>query len=190
MLMSYFCIGWIKRCETRSDYAKEKATKKTRSKADVKKTRRCRRLRQQRRQTQTRIRNWQSTRKLTYDGSGGSNQQGEARTYRGNQGWRRRTQGGAGWKPLARPVYASSIEEGVLKGIGVPQNTWGDGSCWLWAVAGALGMLEGKEGPTDKDIRLEREWRGAIRDTVRERGIPMTEDDINGLNEGVQYEQG
>eukprot|EP00965_Chrysotila_dentata_P196509 6177619-Pleurochrysis_carterae.AAC.1 len=87
--------------------------------------------------------------------------------------------GGAGWNPLARPVYASSIEEGVMKVIGVPQRTWGDGSCWLWAVAGALGILESKEWPTNQDIRVEREWRGAIRDTVRERGIPMTEDDIN-----------
>eukprot|EP00965_Chrysotila_dentata_P237656 6202042-Pleurochrysis_carterae.AAC.3 len=51
-------------------------------------------------------------------------------------------------------------------------------------------MLEGKEGPTDKDIALEKEWREAIRETVREHGIPMTTDEINGLSKGVQCEWG
>eukprot|EP00965_Chrysotila_dentata_P148896 4917361-Pleurochrysis_carterae.AAC.1 len=214
MLLNCCYIGWIKKCGTSSNFAKEKATKKMQSKADERKTRRRRKLKLQRRQTQTRIRNWQTTRKLTYDGKNRRKYRNKVRASKRwlqqkykkeaeeaiNRERRRRTggtedgggarKGGAGRKPLARPVYASSIEEGVLKSIGVPQNTWGDGSCWLWAVAGALGMLEGMEGPTDKDIRLEREWRGAIRDTVRERGIPMTEDDINGLNDGVQYEQG
>eukprot|EP00965_Chrysotila_dentata_P044945 1493253-Pleurochrysis_carterae.AAC.1 len=77
-----------------------------------------------------------------------------------------------------------------MRTIGVPEYTWGDGSCWLWAVAGALGMLEGKEGPTENDIKLEREWRGATRDTVREDSIPMTEDEIKGLSDRVQYSQG
>eukprot|EP00965_Chrysotila_dentata_P196427 6177565-Pleurochrysis_carterae.AAC.1 len=77
-----------------------------------------------------------------------------------------------------------------MKDIGVPQHTWGDGSCWLWAVAGAMGKLEGTSRPTEKDLQLERTWRRDIRDTVLEHGLPMTEAEINGLEEGVQYEQG
>eukprot|EP00965_Chrysotila_dentata_P046213 1536195-Pleurochrysis_carterae.AAC.1 len=72
--------------------------------------------------------------------------------------------GGAGGPGKARAVYASNIEEEILKDIGTPQQTWGDGSCWLWAVAGALNKLEGREVPTERDIQLEREWRAAIQD--------------------------
>eukprot|EP00965_Chrysotila_dentata_P091523 3022120-Pleurochrysis_carterae.AAC.1 len=41
--------------------------------------------------------------------------------------------GGAGKNLLARPVYACSTEKGVMRLIGAPQYTWGDGSCWFWA---------------------------------------------------------
>eukprot|EP00965_Chrysotila_dentata_P183029 6044062-Pleurochrysis_carterae.AAC.1 len=77
-----------------------------------------------------------------------------------------------------------------MKHIGVPHHTWGDGSCWLWAVAGAKGMLEGTVGPTEKDIQMERTWRRVIRDTVLEHELPMTTEELNGLLDGVQYEQG
>eukprot|EP00965_Chrysotila_dentata_P260100 6213783-Pleurochrysis_carterae.AAC.3 len=68
-----------------------------------------------------------------------------------------RRRGGAGGRGRARAVSASSIEEEIMKDIGVPQQTWGDGSCWLWAVAGALHKLEGNEGPTENDINLKKE---------------------------------
>eukprot|EP00965_Chrysotila_dentata_P122072 4035472-Pleurochrysis_carterae.AAC.1 len=71
-----------------------------------------------------------------------------------------------------------------MRDMGVPQHTWGDGSCWLWAVAGALQKLEGEEGPTENDIKLEKEWRAAIQDTVKAHGIPMTDDDFRGQGEG------
>eukprot|EP00965_Chrysotila_dentata_P120284 3977395-Pleurochrysis_carterae.AAC.1 len=77
-----------------------------------------------------------------------------------------------------------------MRNIGAPQHTWGDGSCWLWAEAGAMGKLEGKNVPTEKDIALERTWRRKIQDTVRETGLLMTEDEINKLSAGVQYVRG
>eukprot|EP00965_Chrysotila_dentata_P182704 6032699-Pleurochrysis_carterae.AAC.1 len=77
-----------------------------------------------------------------------------------------------------------------MKDIGVPQYTWGDGSCWLWAVAGALRKLEGEEVPTEKDIQLEKEWRAAIKHVVKTQGIPITDEDLRGLGEGVQYTHG
>eukprot|EP00965_Chrysotila_dentata_P066225 2191715-Pleurochrysis_carterae.AAC.1 len=101
-----------------------------------------------------------------------------------------RRRGGAGGGGRARALNASSIEEEHMRDIGAPQYTWWDGSCWLWAVAGALHKLEGKEGPTEKDIQLEKDWRAEIQDTVRAHGIPMAEDELRGLSEGVQYTQG
>eukprot|EP00965_Chrysotila_dentata_P063732 2111841-Pleurochrysis_carterae.AAC.1 len=99
--------------------------------------------------------------------------------------------GGAGGCGTARTVNASNIEEEILNDdVGVPQQTWGDGSCWLWAVAGALNKLEGSEFPTENDLQLEKEWRKAIQDIVRIHGIPMSEEDLQGLREGVQYTQG
>eukprot|EP00965_Chrysotila_dentata_P254147 6211777-Pleurochrysis_carterae.AAC.10 len=175
-----------------------------RSKVDVRQTRRRRKLRQQRRQTQTRIRNWQTTRKLKYDGKNRRkyrNKEAEEAINRESggdvQGEPRREEENARGGRVEPPGEAGICQQhrgGSNEGHRSPSGHVGGWEllayCWLWAVAGALGILEGKEGPTDKDIRLEREWRGVIRDTVRERGIPMTEDDINGLNEGVQYEQG
>eukprot|EP00965_Chrysotila_dentata_P104887 3464500-Pleurochrysis_carterae.AAC.1 len=90
----------------------------------------------------------------------------------------------------ARAVDASDVEAELIRDIGTPQYTWGDGSCWLWAVAGALHKLEGKERPTENDIRLEKEWRAAIQDIVKTHGIPMTEDEFRDLGEGVQYTNG
>eukprot|EP00965_Chrysotila_dentata_P194813 6176598-Pleurochrysis_carterae.AAC.4 len=98
--------------------------------------------------------------------------------------------GGAGGRGRARAVEASYIEEELVRDISVPQHTWGDGSCWLWAVAGALRILEGKEGPTENDIKLEKKWRIAIQDTVKAHGIPMTDDEVRGLGEGVHYTHG
>eukprot|EP00965_Chrysotila_dentata_P056893 1887752-Pleurochrysis_carterae.AAC.1 len=214
LLLSCFCNERIKRRDARRDWPKQNAAKKTRNKREIRKARRRSKLRQQRRQTQNCIKKWQAARKLKYDEKNRKKYRNKVRASkrwsqqkdkkgaeeaikreRGRCAGRTKEgggerKGGAGWNPLAKPVHASNIEEGVMQVIGVPQRTWGDGSCWLWAVAGALGILEGKEGPTDKDIRLEREWRGMIRDTVRERGMPMTEEDINGLSMGVQYEQG
>eukprot|EP00965_Chrysotila_dentata_P015064 498682-Pleurochrysis_carterae.AAC.2 len=60
--------------------------------------------------------------------------------------------GGAGGCGIARTVNASDIEKEISNDVGVPQLTWGDGSCWLWAVAGALNKLEGREFPTENDI--------------------------------------
>eukprot|EP00965_Chrysotila_dentata_P128107 4236072-Pleurochrysis_carterae.AAC.2 len=76
--------------------------------------------------------------------------------------------GGAGGRGKARAVDASSVEEELINNIGSPQHTWRDGSCWLWAVAGALHKLKGRESPTENDIRLEKEWRAAIQDTGKE----------------------
>eukprot|EP00965_Chrysotila_dentata_P130198 4304935-Pleurochrysis_carterae.AAC.1 len=90
--------------------------------------------------------------------------------------------GGAGRGKIARPVQASITEEEIRRDIGAPQHTWGDGSCWLWAVAGALDKMEGKEGPTENDIKLERLWRREIQQAVREHGIPMIEEEINRLS--------
>eukprot|EP00965_Chrysotila_dentata_P102981 3399228-Pleurochrysis_carterae.AAC.1 len=87
-------------------------------------------------------------------------------------------------------VEASDVEDELMRDIGVPQYTWGDGSCWLWAVAGALQKLEGKKVPTEKDIRLEKEWRAAIQDVITTHGIPITDEDLQGLGEGVQYTHG
>eukprot|EP00965_Chrysotila_dentata_P190288 6173778-Pleurochrysis_carterae.AAC.1 len=99
--------------------------------------------------------------------------------------------GGAGRGRGAKSVNSSTIEEELMTKIGVPQQTWGDRSCWLWAVAGTLGKLEGREGPTENDLTLERAWRVlAIQHAVREHGIPMTEEEIEGLSEGVQYTGG
>eukprot|EP00965_Chrysotila_dentata_P104543 3452470-Pleurochrysis_carterae.AAC.1 len=92
---------------------------------------------------------------------------------------------GAGGRGRAREEDASIIEEEILKDIGVPQQTWGDGSCWLWAVAGALNKLEGREVPTESDLQLEKEWRAAIQEIVRTHGIPMSEEEFKGLSEGV-----
>eukprot|EP00965_Chrysotila_dentata_P118142 3904803-Pleurochrysis_carterae.AAC.1 len=205
-LICCISIAWFMRLRRREVHASNNAARN--EQRETRKTMQYKRLREQRRWTQSIIRNWQLARKLTYDGK---NRRKYRNKVRASKRWFRhkhmkeaeeanirerqrrpgKTQekgvirkGGAGENSPARPVYASSTEEGVMRIIGVPQHTWGDGSCWLWAVAGALGMLEGKEGPTDKDIKLEREWREAIRDTVRERGIPMTTDELNGLSEG------
>eukprot|EP00965_Chrysotila_dentata_P201055 6180354-Pleurochrysis_carterae.AAC.1 len=102
----------------------------------------------------------------------------------------KRKGGGAGGRGRARTVEASNVEEEIMRDIGVPQYTWGDGSCWLWAVAGALHKLEGKEAPTENDIQLEKEWRAEIQDTVKAHGIPITDDEFRGLGEGVQYTHG
>eukprot|EP00965_Chrysotila_dentata_P090606 2990784-Pleurochrysis_carterae.AAC.1 len=101
-----------------------------------------------------------------------------------------RRKGGAGRRGKARTVHASNVEEELICNIGAPQYTWGDGSCWLWAVAGALHKLEGNENPTENDIRLEREWRAAIQEIVKTHGMPMTDDEFRGLGEGVQYTRG
>eukprot|EP00965_Chrysotila_dentata_P043317 1439726-Pleurochrysis_carterae.AAC.1 len=101
-----------------------------------------------------------------------------------------RRKGGVGRGKGARPVYASNIEEELMKDIGVPQHTWGDGSYWLGAVAGTRGQLEGKEGPTENDIQVERAWRAAIQVAVKEHGITMLEEEYKGLSEGVQYSEG
>eukprot|EP00965_Chrysotila_dentata_P171287 5652822-Pleurochrysis_carterae.AAC.1 len=98
--------------------------------------------------------------------------------------------GGAGGNAGAKIVEVSDVERELMRDIGVPQHTWGDGSCWLWAVAGALQKLEGKEAPTETDIRLEKEWRAAIRDIITTHGIPITDEDLRGLGEGVQYTHG
>eukprot|EP00965_Chrysotila_dentata_P259283 6213507-Pleurochrysis_carterae.AAC.2 len=108
----------------------------------------------------------------------------------GDQGGIGRRKGGAGKRKMATPVMPNECENELMKDIGAPHYTWGDGSCWLWAVAGAMGKLEGTAGPTEKDIQLERTWRRIIRDTVLEHGLPMTEEEIDGLVDGVQYEQG
>eukprot|EP00965_Chrysotila_dentata_P183111 6046793-Pleurochrysis_carterae.AAC.1 len=74
-----------------------------------------------------------------------------------------RRSGGAGRGRRARAVNASDIEEELMRDIGVPQHTWGDG---------------------------KKEWRAAIQDTVKTHGIPMTEDEFQGLGEGVQNTRG
>eukprot|EP00965_Chrysotila_dentata_P081589 2694059-Pleurochrysis_carterae.AAC.1 len=58
------------------------------------------------------------------------------------------------------------------------------------AIAGALNKLEGREVPTENDLQLEKEWRAAIQEIVRTHGIPMSEEEFQGLSEGVQYTQG
>eukprot|EP00965_Chrysotila_dentata_P025770 855846-Pleurochrysis_carterae.AAC.1 len=98
--------------------------------------------------------------------------------------------GGAGGNSIARRVKASYVEEELMRDIGVPEHTWGDGSCWLWAVAGALQKLEGKEVPTEKDVQLEKEWRTALQDIIKTHDIPYTDEDLRGLGEGVQYTHG
>eukprot|EP00965_Chrysotila_dentata_P205959 6183266-Pleurochrysis_carterae.AAC.1 len=70
----------------------------------------------------------------------------------GNHGGLGGRKGGAGKRKVATPVTTSSCEDELMKDIGVPQCTWGDGSCWLWAVAGAMGKLEGTTCPTEKDV--------------------------------------
>eukprot|EP00965_Chrysotila_dentata_P210304 6185814-Pleurochrysis_carterae.AAC.4 len=45
-------------------------------------------------------------------------------------------------------------------------------------------------GPTENDIQLERTWRRDIRATVLEHDLPMTREELDKLEEGVQYEQG
>eukprot|EP00965_Chrysotila_dentata_P144921 4785791-Pleurochrysis_carterae.AAC.1 len=100
------------------------------------------------------------------------------------KGTHTKRKGGAGRGSRARAVEASEVEEELMRDIGVPQYTWGDGSCWLWAVAGALQKLEGKEIPTENDIQLEKEWRTAIQDTVKTHGIPVTDEEFRGLGEG------
>eukprot|EP00965_Chrysotila_dentata_P147961 4884016-Pleurochrysis_carterae.AAC.8 len=98
--------------------------------------------------------------------------------------------GGAGKRNMARQVTPGKVGEGLMRDIGTPQYTWGDGSCWLWVVAGAMGKLEERNGPTENDIKLERAWRKETGDTVREQGLPMTKEEMNILSEGVQYVQG
>eukprot|EP00965_Chrysotila_dentata_P030698 1022222-Pleurochrysis_carterae.AAC.1 len=132
---------------------------------------RVRKANRQRKLIQQRIRRWNKTRKLKYDGKdrkkyrhkvkaskrwlwSRSRNDTEAKEANSRE-HRKRTRkmggrdmkrkGGAGGRGRARAVNASSIEEEIMKDIGVPQQTWGDGSCWLWAVAGALHKLEGRE---------------------------------------------
>eukprot|EP00965_Chrysotila_dentata_P225768 6194971-Pleurochrysis_carterae.AAC.4 len=99
------------------------------------------------------------------------------RKKRDQEGINTTRKGGAGKGSTAKRVKPSSREEEILPEIGIPQYTWGDGSCWLWAVAGAMGKLEGRNGPTENDIQLERTWRKEILDTVSANGLPMTEDE-------------
>eukprot|EP00965_Chrysotila_dentata_P122811 4059087-Pleurochrysis_carterae.AAC.1 len=129
-----------------------------------------------RRLTQQRIRRWNKARNRKYDehpndGYGGEAQLTEAKEANTRECRKRgrekrekdtRRRGGSGGRGRARAVNASSTEEVLMMDIGVPQYTWGDGSCWLWAVAGALHKLEGREGPTEKDIQLEKECRAEI----------------------------
>eukprot|EP00965_Chrysotila_dentata_P199330 6179311-Pleurochrysis_carterae.AAC.4 len=152
-----------------------------RSKGGAKEEKRARKLRKQRRMTLIRIMYWRKSRKVRYDGKDRRKYRNEARASKrwlqrrikkeaeevSSRERKRRTRetrdkdgrrkGGAGRGGMARPVLASSTEENSIRKIGVPQHTWGDGSCWLWAVAGARGKLEGREGPTENDLILERE---------------------------------
>eukprot|EP00965_Chrysotila_dentata_P236770 6201522-Pleurochrysis_carterae.AAC.1 len=108
----------------------------------------------------------------------------------GDHGGLGRRKGGAGKRKVATPFTTNSCDDELMKDIGVPQYTWGDGSCWLWAVAGAMGKLEGTTGQTENGTQLERTWRRDIRATVLEHELPMTTEEIDKLEEGVQYEQG
>eukprot|EP00965_Chrysotila_dentata_P138696 4587858-Pleurochrysis_carterae.AAC.1 len=128
-------------------------------------------------------------RKLRTEAMEANLREGRNRAETRNEGKVKR-KGGAGGRGEARMVEASNVEEELMRDIGVPQYTWGDGSCWLWAVAGALQKLEGKEVPTANDIRLEKEWRAAIQDVITTHGIPITDEDLRGLKKGVQYMYG
>eukprot|EP00965_Chrysotila_dentata_P262531 6214596-Pleurochrysis_carterae.AAC.2 len=157
---------------------------------------------------------WSKARKLKYDGKTGRSYRSKVRASKrwmqqrsrnevvemnlrernrrrtGDHGGLGRRKGGAGKRKVATAVTTNSCEDEIMKDFGVPQYTWGDGSCWLWTVPGAMGKLEGTTGPTENDVQLERTWRRDIRATVLEHQLPMTKEEIDKLEEGVQYEQG
>eukprot|EP00965_Chrysotila_dentata_P085403 2817328-Pleurochrysis_carterae.AAC.1 len=54
--------------------------------------------------------------------------EGRSRTKKTKEGNEKR-KGGAGGRGRARMVEASNVEEELMRDIGVPQHTWGDGSC-------------------------------------------------------------
>eukprot|EP00965_Chrysotila_dentata_P223496 6193612-Pleurochrysis_carterae.AAC.1 len=143
------------------------------NKGETKSEARVRNANRQRKLVQQRIRIWSKAHKLKYDGKDRKKYRHKARASKrwlwskhksdteAKEANRRehrkrmkkardrdmdmRRKGGAGGRGRARTVNASRIKEEILKDAGVPQQTWGDGSCWLWAVAGALHKLEGRE---------------------------------------------
>eukprot|EP00965_Chrysotila_dentata_P133190 4404570-Pleurochrysis_carterae.AAC.1 len=162
----------------------------------------------QRRSTHRRIRKWRTACRKKYDGKDRTKYRHKVRASKRwlrtrslKEAWKAnirehkkhvrrprdkdmKRRGGAGGRRAAKMVNASDIEKEILNDVGVPQQTWGDGSCWIWAVAGALNKIEGREYPTEKDLQLEKEWRNAIQDIVHTHGIPMSEEDLQGLREG------
>eukprot|EP00965_Chrysotila_dentata_P180329 5953704-Pleurochrysis_carterae.AAC.1 len=124
--------------------------------------RQTRRLIEQRRQVLKRIKAWCLARKLVYDGSIErkyrnkvraskrwskqkssreavvANKREYNRRNRGGHGGLGERKGGAGKQETAAPIVTIGCEDELMKDIGEPQYTWGDGSCWLWAVAGAM----------------------------------------------------
>eukprot|EP00965_Chrysotila_dentata_P237086 6201679-Pleurochrysis_carterae.AAC.3 len=113
---------------------------------------RVRKANRQRKLIQQRIRRWNKTRKLTYDGKDKkkyrhkvraskrwlwsrcdteakeANSREHRKRMRKTGGRDMRRKGGAGGRGRARAVNASSIEEEIMKDIGVPQQTWGTGA--------------------------------------------------------------
>eukprot|EP00965_Chrysotila_dentata_P031415 1047277-Pleurochrysis_carterae.AAC.1 len=205
MIISRFCPVRFKRSAKNCKKGRKEGTKES--------TREIRKI-QRRRAIQHRIRRWNKTRKVKYDDKDRMKYRHKARASlrwirricktearemnikecknrgKNTRKTNTRRKGVAGGKKRARAVDPSDVEAELIRDIGAPQYTWGDGSCWLWAVAGALHKLEGKESPTENDILLEKEWRAAIQDTVKTHGIPMTDNEFRGLGEGVQYTNG
>eukprot|EP00965_Chrysotila_dentata_P169136 5584891-Pleurochrysis_carterae.AAC.1 len=208
MYVGVTLITWLTRMgKERAELEQEKHKKKT---WGEKVSSRTARKIPQRRIIQQRIRRWNKTRKVkdkdrkkyrhkvrsSLQWMRGKTEAMEANIREGGNRTKKmrkenvKRKGGAGGKGRARMVETSNVEEELMRDIGVPQYTWGDGSCWLWAVAGALQKLERKGIPTEKDRQLEREWRAAIQDVVKTHGIPITDEDLQGMGEGVQYTHG
>eukprot|EP00965_Chrysotila_dentata_P217883 6190276-Pleurochrysis_carterae.AAC.1 len=155
--MYWIGLTWLKHGKKQStsseDVEKEHAKKRRETKAKNKARERIRR----RRLIQQRIREWNKARKGRYDGK---DRMKYRQKVRASKRWLRRAnsteakevnnrgvgkcgrkkrekdmkrRGGSGGRGGARAVNASEIEEGLMKDIGVPRHTWGDGSCWLWA---------------------------------------------------------
>eukprot|EP00965_Chrysotila_dentata_P148688 4909908-Pleurochrysis_carterae.AAC.1 len=206
-------VTWLMR--TTKGCAGPEQGKRTKNRGGAKVSKRAKRAIQLRRLVHQRIRRWNKTRKVKYHDKerrkyrhkvraslrwmqrkGSAEQAKEANIREGRNRVKKtrekimKRKGGAGGRGKAKTVEFSNVEEELMKDIGVPKYTWGDGSCWLWAVAGALQKLEGKEAPTENDIQLEKEWRAAIKDTIITHGIPITDDELRGLREGVQYTHG
>ena len=71
--------------------------------------------------------------------------------------------GGAGRTP---EVPSTPAWRRVLSGLGPPAPVWPDGSCWLWAVARAMGRLTGGAVPSAADLALESRWRRQVADEM------------------------